>query len=234
MQRVFLPAAIALLATGAATAADPIVVLDPIMVEPTPVYDWSGFFAGVHGGWGFGSIGNEFDVAPPGPAFTPQPAFAANGFVGGVQAGVLQQMDTFVLGAEARLDWVGISGNDAGLSGATDAFTGRFSGQALVSAGLALDMVSPYVIGGVTVLNYDYSLTIAPDTATVNSTTFGGSVGAGVRVALTDDISIFGEYIHTFYPTQTLAFPATGGIAAQSINVTPSIGQATVGVNFRF
>jgi outer membrane immunogenic protein len=143
-------------------------------------------------------------------------------------------MDTFVLGGEARLDWVGISGNDAGLSGATDAFTGRFSGQALVSAGLALDMVSPYVIGGVTVLNYDYSLTIAPDTATVNSTTFGGSVGAGVRVALTDDISIFGEYLHTFYPTQTLAFPATGGIAAQSINVTPSIGQATVGVNFRF
>ena len=61
------------------------------MLSTTPIaYNWSGFYIGAHGGWGFGD--GAFD----------------DGFVVGGQLGVNWQFNNFVLGAEGDgsfVDW---------------------------------------------------------------------------------------------------------------------------------
>ena len=48
------------------------------------IYDWTGFYVGAHGGYGWGSAG----------------ATDLGGFVGGIQAGYTMQSDRFVMGVE--------------------------------------------------------------------------------------------------------------------------------------
>lgn len=85
--------ALALLA-GAAAAADlppPVTMAPPPMIEPTPIaFNWSGFYLGGHGGYGFGSGGLN------------------DGFVIGGQVGANMQFNSFVLGVEGDgsfVDW---------------------------------------------------------------------------------------------------------------------------------
>lgn len=89
--------ALALL-TGAAAAADlPAPVMAPApMYSPTPIaYNWSGFYVGAHGGYGFG--GGAFD----------------DGFVIGGHIGVNWQYNNFVLGAEGDGSFVDWGNTDA-------------------------------------------------------------------------------------------------------------------------
>ena len=86
---------IALLA-GAAQAAD-ITVFEapPAMMSPTPIaYNWSGFYIGAHGGYGFG--GGAFDDGP---------------VIGG-QLGVNWQFGSFVLGAEGDGSFADLGASD--------------------------------------------------------------------------------------------------------------------------
>src|SRR5690349_10988437 len=124
MKKLLLAAVLMGAATGFAQAADP--PMEPIIVAPD-LFDWSGFYVGAHVGGVWGNVGNEFDVDPPGPAFTTQPAFGLSGWVAGVQAGANMQSGRFVLGIEGRVAWVGATGNDAGLSGVVDTLNTRWS-----------------------------------------------------------------------------------------------------------
>ena len=83
---------LALLSSAAAAADLPTFNPPPApMLSTTPIaYNWSGFYIGAHGGWGFGS--GDFD----------------DGFVVGGQIGVNWQFNNFVLGAEGDgsfTDW---------------------------------------------------------------------------------------------------------------------------------
>ncbi len=79
---------------GPAMAAD-------IAVEPEPmVYDWSGFYAGAHVGYGEAQVDGEYG----GDGFGLNP----NGILGGLHAGYDFQLGSFVIGAEGDFslaDW---------------------------------------------------------------------------------------------------------------------------------
>jgi outer membrane immunogenic protein len=126
LRQVVSASALALL-SGMAVAADiPVEPLPPPMIAPTPIaFNWSGFYIGAHGGWGWG--GGAFD----------------DGFVVGGQLGVNWQFNSFVLGAEGDgsfVDW----------GGGTDAVgTGR------LRAGLAFDRFLVYGTGGVALQDFD-------------------------------------------------------------------------------
>jgi outer membrane immunogenic protein len=234
MKSLALAAVAALAATSGAFAADP-PMAPPVIVAPD-MYDWSGFYIGAHVGGGWGVVTQEFDVDPPGPAFVGAPDISVSGWLAGVQAGANMQTGRFVLGIEGRVDWVAISGNDGALP-VTATFDTNWSASALARAGIAVGSEGRglvYLIGGVTGLNYDYTLTNGPNATSANATALGGSVGAGIEFAVNDRVSIFGEYLHTFYGTNTLQTAAVPGIASQRSNVRPSIGVAQVGVNFHF
>ena len=84
--------ALALLSSVAAAADIPTFSPPPApMLSTTPIaYNWSGFYVGAHGGWGFGDGAFE------------------DGFVVGGQLGVNWQFNSFVLGAEGDgsfTDW---------------------------------------------------------------------------------------------------------------------------------
>src|SRR4051794_538767 len=93
MLRLAATASVLAMLSSAAVAADlPIMSPPPApMLSSTPIaYNWSGFYLGAHGGWGFGH--GDFD----------------DGFVVGGQLGVNWQFNNFVLGAEGDgsfTDW---------------------------------------------------------------------------------------------------------------------------------
>jgi outer membrane immunogenic protein len=99
MLRLVASASVLALLTGFATAADLVPTYEPApppMISPTPIaFNWSGFYLGGHGGWGWGS-----------GAF-------ADGFVIGGQIGANWQFNNFVVGAEGDGSWVDWNGTDA-------------------------------------------------------------------------------------------------------------------------
>jgi outer membrane immunogenic protein len=100
MSRLAASASALALLTGLAAAADlppPVMVAPPPMLTaPTPIaFNWSGFYFGGHGGWGFGS-----------GAF-------ADGFTVGGQVGLNWQFNSFVVGAEGDGSFVDWGGTDA-------------------------------------------------------------------------------------------------------------------------
>ncbi len=94
MTRLFCSACALALLGGVAAAADlppPTSVMPAPMYSPVPIaYNWSGFYVGGHGGWGFGS------------------GAINDGLIVGGQVGVNWQWNSFVLGAEGDgsfVDW---------------------------------------------------------------------------------------------------------------------------------
>src|SRR5215472_13483730 len=116
MKRVLVAAALSLaIATFAASA--PVVAADlpqppppmpraPAFV-PVPVYNWSGFYIGINGGWGFGKSNWTNSLAVP----TSTGDFDLNGGVAGGTVGANWQINQFVLGVEGDIDWSDIHGS---------------------------------------------------------------------------------------------------------------------------
>ena len=99
--RAFATASLLSIATmGAASAADMAVKARPVMPPPAPIYSWTGWYAGVNGGWAFDttSTGSLVAFTPPfGPAVTAggTPSFLGakhEGGFGGAQVGYNWQM----------------------------------------------------------------------------------------------------------------------------------------------
>ncbi len=98
--------------TQIATAAD-MPVKAPVVPAPAPIYNWTGFYVGVHAGWGW---------SDPTVAVTPSPAFVSasgyetnsfdqntNGFIGGGQIGYnFQFAPNWVIGIEGDISGTGI------------------------------------------------------------------------------------------------------------------------------
>ena len=102
-------AAIMLLATAAvsANAAD----LPTKAYAPAPVvaqvYNWTGLYVGVNGGWGWGA---QDPLTPFSNSFDRTSFSTSGGMVGGTIGAQIQQ-GYVVLGIEGDLDWANIKGN---------------------------------------------------------------------------------------------------------------------------
>ena len=94
-----------LLSSFAANAADLAVKAPPPV--PAPVYNWTGLYIGVNGGWGWGRqdplnlISSRFD----------RDSFDINGGMIGGTFGAQIQQGAIVLGLESDIDWADITGN---------------------------------------------------------------------------------------------------------------------------
>ena len=82
----------AALGVGAAHAADPFPV-----AAPAQAADWSGFYAGIHGGYGFGEV--DVTDGTIGGATAIGTGGDLEGFVGGIQIGADVQRGSLVFGA---------------------------------------------------------------------------------------------------------------------------------------
>lgn len=248
MRRVFLSGVFAALGLFPAMAADMATMpaKAPYVPAARPIYDWTGIYLGINGGWG--QSRNCWDMNGAlvfgfNPAIAEGCNTASGGVVGG-QVGYRQMLGNFVFGIEAQGDWANLKGSNistvfTGLklppgvalslvnTTKVDAI-GMFTGQIGYSFGPLLW----YVKGGAAVTDNKYdgalNLTIAPRivnaggfalsaTDTASRVKFGEVVGTGLEWMFAPGWSLGAEYNHLFMGTTNTGFALT------SFGTTPAI-----------
>jgi outer membrane immunogenic protein len=232
MRRVLFAGALSLaIATVAAIA--PVVAADlpqppppmpraPAFV-PVPVYNWSGLYVGINGGYGFGSsnwtnsvLGNSgnFDLS--------------GGVVGGT-IGANWQFSQFVIGVEGDIDWSGIKGSTsnglcAGIACTTkNTWLSTFRAR----AGFAADRVLFYGTAGGAVGSIQAS---GAGFTNTDSSQFGWTAGAGLEGALTDNLTARIEYLYIDLGNNSCSVVCFG----TSTNVSFKTSLVRAGLDWKF
>lgn len=227
----------ALLATVALIPLSPASAAD---IEAPVAYDWTGFYLGVHGGYGWGKSETSdlyaYDLEP-------------DGWVGGAQAGYNYQLPgNVVLGVEADVSFGNLKDDSLDLTQIGNSVipteaeaTVKSFGSVRARAGYAFDRVLPYVTGGLgwarQEVDYfqDY-LPNLPGTFVNNlnesQTYFGWTVGAGIEAALTDNITARIEYLYSDLGSEKYAGNAFGIDYEEKIDL--EIQTVRLGLNYKF
>jgi outer membrane immunogenic protein len=212
-------------AIAADLAARPYTKAPPMMAA---LYDWSGFYIGINGG--YGTSHNCFDTAFVGPEGCHD---ATGGTVGG-QVGYRWQTGPVVFGVEAQGNWADFSGSNVSNVFPTDtnrtkidAF-GLFTGQ----IGYAWNNVLLYAKGGAAVTDDKYNISNigAGLLASTTDTRWGATVGAGLEYGFAQGWSVGFEYDHLFMDHHDVNFP----ILAQTTNIKQDVDLFTARVNYKF
>jgi len=199
--------AAALFAMGLSTAGAADLTYEPAPVAPAiEAFNWTGFYVGVHGGYGWGHTQDTHNPNAFGQTLT--------GGFGGAQIGYNYQLqNNIVLGAEADVAYSGV-GKDWGGSNQFDPYYGEdkidWSGTIRARVGYSADRFMPYITGGLAWANVDHKLgcdanrvavTIggckAPFETSKSDTAWGWTVGAGVEYAVTNNVTVKAEYLYT-------------------------------------
>lgn len=231
--------------------------LAPVPVEPAaPVYlpfSWTGFYAGLNGGYGLGNDDEATLGRTPRDTIGSFGGLDTNGFFGGAQIGAAYQLDSFVFGIESDIQkaWMDDSvgpkfvsalspeGIDAVASSLDVDWFGTVRGR----AGVALDRTLLYGTGGVAFGSIDYNANLlfdGGDTAhlTTDSTEVGWVAGAGVEHAFTDNWTVKVEYEYIDLGEVTAKGPIVdgGGDAVGTARSSRDVNFHTVraGVNYKF
>lgn len=185
------------LLTTQAFAAD-LIIDTP--VEPGVVTvsgDWEGAYVGIFGGYAAGELTE--DAA----------GIDIDGWLVGFAAGYdVYLSDSIVGGIVADIAWNDID-DDAD-------FSSDWNGSLRARLGYDAGAFLPYVTGGLAFINGD-------DTVTTN-THWGWTVGAGVEVAVSEQLSLDLQYRYTDYATADYSGSDVGAFTHA----------ATVGLNWRF
>lgn len=215
MNKFALVAIAGVLSTSTAFAADLGYVNQaaPAAAAYTSASSWSGFYAGVNGGYGWAEIedgGFTFDEL--------------EGIFGGAQVGYNYDFGGFVLGIEGdiQLSDIGYEVELApglGLEAKLDYF-----GTVRARAGYAFDAFLPYVTGGLAYGGASIEGT-GGIVGGIDDTFVGYTIGAGLEVAVADNVSVKGEYLYTDFGDADFD---TG----VDINLTSHV--VRLGVNYRF
>lgn len=199
----------------AANAAD--LIMDSPVAAAEEVTDWSGFYAGLHGGYGAGTMYLD------GAAIDPDDEeHAFDGFFGGVQAGYNAQFDSLLLGVQTDISLSGIRyEEDAG--GEDD--TLDWFGSTTARIGFVAGDFVPYLKGGIA---YG-GVTGHAAGEEISQVHLGWTAGAGVEVAVAENMSVFAEYAYYDFETKTYAFDLAGDIEGSM-----DVHTVKAGLNFSF
>jgi outer membrane immunogenic protein len=185
-------AAIGVLATPALaadlTAPEPLPTPQQV-VEAAPANNWTGFYLGALGGFGWGTA----DTDAVGE-------IDADGFDIGGYAGGAWQWGNFVVGAEGDVLFPWRDGSGGGIS-----VDQGLNGSLRARAGIALDRFLLYGTGGAALTDLELSSGGVSDEQTL----WGWTAGAGVEGMITDNITARVEYRYTDYQDET--FNVGGG-----------------------
>jgi len=204
-------------APAAAQAADLYIPAPPPMMAPVSSGIWEGLYIGAHVGYTTGfadhtsqNPGNDIDLA---------------GFLLGAQIGAnFYLSDTVVGGVVADISWSNATGSIPAFQTTTQ--TIDWEGSLRAKLGFDGGAFMPYLTGGLAVAtgtrsNNQFNL---PST----QTHIGWTVGAGLDVAVADNVSMNLEYRYSDFGS---AVYSTGG-TPPTINLTTHAVRA--GVNFHF
>ena len=209
-------AAAAILAAATATSAGAAYAADlsegpveqQVVYSPTPAISWTGFYAGINGGFGTGSApastGAAFNISPSG------------GFLG-AQIGYNHNLtDNIVIGIEADAQWANITGRNPTGGPANVTQTINWFGTVRGRLGYAMDTWLPYVTGGLAVAGATRT-TDAGGGQSVGMTHTGYALGAGIEWAFAGDWTAKLEYQYLSLGAATYVF---SGVPDPSVSLT--------------
>lgn len=224
------------------------------MMAPAPIWSWTGFYAGVHVGAGWGTTESTltgFSVVPP---VIPPVAFSLpfsqnsrSGFLGGAQAGYNWQNGWAVFGVQADIAGMDVKGTTPCL--VILSCTGKSDWLATASGrvgAVVLDRGLIYVKGGAAWLNTTHTVNLpifAPGTpnplTSKESTTWGWLVGFGTEWMITRNWTAFIEYNYIEFDKKNEAFLINPALTAPfrvnvNADLTNKLSVAKVGVNYKF
>lgn len=238
----FLLGAVGLFALGMvapASAAD--LAPRPYSKAPAPmmaaIYDWSGFYLGVNGGWG--TERRCFDIVTTAGTFVAADGcHDTSGGVAGGQLGYRWQTGAFVFGLEGQGDWANLRGSNPSIAfpgsvnrSRLDAF-GLFTGQ----VGYAVNSALLYAKGGAAVVadrNDILSNGLVVATAPGDNR-WGGTAGAGVEFGFAPNWSAAVEYDHLFIGNRAATFTSPAGVIISTDRVRGDADLVTARVNYRW
>jgi outer membrane immunogenic protein len=202
MRNLLLTGAALVALTGAATAADMPAYSDQAVAVS---FDWSGFYAGVHGGYGWGETDGD------------DPVDDIDGFVIGGQIGYNFVFDSFLAGVE-----IDGSFSDLGVTDGGSDYDVDYLASVRGRLGFAFDRFLVYGTGGAAFAGVEFT----EDDADF----FGWVAGGGIEYAVTDNISFGVEYLHYDFGDEDIEVGDSGLFADTDLNADVVRGR----VNFRF
>lgn len=229
-------------------------------VDRAPEYNWTGPYAGLHLGYGWGNSDTNFSPLPDSNSFGMLPAKLSphpSGVAGGVQVGYNYQMGRFVVGIEADFSGSGMSGSSTsamiGTNGAPIAGVGPLKAHQTINwfgtlrPRLGYTITPTILLYGTGGLAYG-NISSSADTdlrpllpifyhASSSGTNVGWTAGGGIEWAVSKCWSIKTEYLF-------MDLGSRSSVADSNIALTPptQVGykwQTTVnilnfGVNYKF
>lgn len=249
LKKSLLAGAALLFGAGVANAAD--------VIDVAPVSDWTGFYVGIHGGYGWGNFDyNGVISADGGPAYADFGKDTdSDGFFAGLQAGFNWQMDSVVLGIEGDISKSWIDGNDTVRLDAGDLGFLHTRSDADVNVDSTLDwfgtlraragfLATPdlliYATGGLAwgSVDTDVDVTFVNDpnldlSSSDSTNHMGWSLGAGLEYKVSDAMSIKAEYLYIDLGKEDVL---DSDINGNPIHVEQDVNVHTVraGLNFHF
>jgi outer membrane immunogenic protein len=190
-------------------------------------YSWTGFWLG--GSVGYGNYGTELEVTAGGTPFATFDGLNGKGGIFGVEAGADYQVGKVVFGASVGYDWNRVKSEVGFGSFSAEVENGNtFYGQA--RAGVAV--IPRGLIFGLARYTWEHE-------GSEVSWTGGGSyelakrqgwgIGGGMEYAVTDNLSIKSEYVHTFFDKEEVI--SGGGFA---LNEETGADVVKLQANYRF
>lgn len=183
-----------------------------------PPFNWTGFYVGAQGGYQTGESRITEFFAGTGLPTGFAPLIDIDGWSGGAHLGYNHQFDSWVVGVEADAELADIRGRYRGLV----IFDSRQDWEASARLRLGvtpIDRLLIYATGGlaVTGVKSRFDLPTVPLTGTWHDTATGWTFGAGLQYAITDHVSVRGEYRYSDYGKVDFNWPDAGGSYEHSL-----------------
>jgi outer membrane immunogenic protein len=223
MKRTLIAGALALAAAGQAFAADlpmPGPPVPPAAYMPVmPLYNWTGIYLGVNGGYAFGT-----------GTFATGATVSPGGAVLGGTLGGNYQMGAFVIGLEGDGDWSNVDGTTTTTCSFCEVKS-TWLATVRGRAGYAWDRVLFYGTGGAAFGNVQGGAIGGPFDS---GTQVGWTAGAGVEYAFLPNWTAKVEYLYVNLGTLNCTAVGCGGpgLAGNTLNLTENVIRG--GINFKF
>ena len=215
---------------SAADLARPVYKAPPSLYSPAPVFSWTGFYVGVHGGYGW----SNFSGTDPTGTATAQ----AKGWLAGGQLGYNYQTGSFVIGVEGDFSWSDVKNvqpNPLGLGGGQASLKNDYFATAALRLGYAFDRWLVYGKGGAAWTRDKFDITNGVGgfaNGTFNRV--GWMAGGGVEYAFWNNVSAKIEYNYLSFKSIDEVLTTGGGLAAAPASVSLNSHLLKLGLNYRF
>jgi len=196
----------------------------PIKAGPVPYiapyYNWTGFYIGINGGYGWGRSNWSLGAITTGN-------FNMNGAVVGGTIGYNWQLGGVVIGAEGDFDWSNMRGTSTAVVCVVSCKTSNsWLGTARLRLGYAFDRWLPYITGG----GAYGDIKATSGLGSSSSNEFGWTAGAGLEWAFLPSWTAKVEYLYVDLGNGTCSTPCN----PVPVTVKFQTSLVRAGVNYRF